>query len=61
MINFVAAFGLMLVLEGVLYALFPNFMRQAMEAMLSMEEVQIRVAAVGTAGLGLLIVWLAMP
>lgn len=61
MINFVAAFGLMLILEGVLYALFPNFMRQAMEAMLAMEEVQIRVAAVATAGFGLLIVWLAMP
>ncbi len=59
MINFVAAFGLMLVIEGVLYALFPDFMRRAMVSMLSMEEMQIRVAAVMTAAFGLFVVWLA--
>ncbi|MCW8916590.1 MAG: DUF2065 domain-containing protein [Magnetovibrio sp.] len=59
MINFVAAFGLMLVIEGVLYALFPDFMRRAMVSMLSLDEMQIRVAAVMTASFGLFVVWLA--
>ncbi|MFC1673107.1 DUF2065 domain-containing protein [Pseudomonadota bacterium] len=52
------AFGLMLVIEGALYALFPNFMRRAMAEMLSMEEMPLRITAVGMAVLGLVVVWL---
>jgi len=61
MTNLLAAFGLMLVIEGALYALFPDYMRRAMAMMLAMEEMQIRISAVVTAGLGLLLVWLAQP
>lgn len=52
------AFGLMLVIEGALYALFPGFMRRAMAEMLSMEEMPLRITAVGMAVLGLVVVWL---
>jgi len=58
--NLLAAFGLVLVIEGALYALFPDFMRRAMAMMLSMEEMQIRISAVVSAVLGLLLVWLAL-
>lgn len=59
MTNLLAAFGLVLVIEGALYALFPNYMRRAMAAMLSMDEMHIRISAVVSAGLGLFLVWLA--
>lgn len=52
------AFGLMLVIEGALYALFPGVMRRAMAEMLSMEELPLRITALGMALLGLLVVWL---
>ena len=55
-----AAFGLVLIIEGALYALFPDFMRRAMATMLSMEEMQIRISAVVSAVLGLVLVWLAL-
>jgi len=61
MSNLVVAFGLVLVIEGALYALFPEAMRRAMAMMLSMEEMHIRITAVITAALGLLVVWLAQP
>lgn len=54
-----AAFGLMLVMEGALYALFPDFMRRAMATMLSMDEMHIRISAVVSAAAGLFLVWLA--
>lgn len=60
MSTLLAAFGLMLVIEGALYALFPNFMRRAMLAMLGMEEMQIRITAVVSALVGLFVVWLAL-
>jgi len=58
--NLLAAFGLVLVIEGALYALFPDFMRRAMATMLSMEEMQIRISAVVSAVVGLALVWLAL-
>ena len=58
--NLLAAFGLVLVIEGALYALFPGFMRRAMAMMLSMEEIQIRISAVVSAVVGLALVWLAL-
>ncbi len=59
MTTLLMAFGLMLVIEGSLYALFPAFMRRAMAALLTMGEMQIRISAVITAGIGLGLVWLA--
>ena len=56
--DLVVAFGLMLVIEGMLYALFPAFMRRAVAQVLAMADGQIRGAALGTALLGLVLVWL---
>lgn len=52
------AFGLVLVIEGLLYALFPDFMRRAMAQMLALPEAQIRTAALVSVALGVGIVWL---
>jgi len=53
-----AAFGLMLVIEGALYALFPDFMRRAIAQVLVMPAAQIRVAALASAALGVGVLWL---
>lgn len=52
------AFGLVLVIEGLLYALFPNVMRRAMAQLLAMPEGQIRIAALLSVALGVGVVWL---
>ena len=55
-----AAFGLMLVIEGLLYALFPDFMRRVMAQMLALPPAQIRSAALVSVALGVFVVWLAV-
>lgn len=58
MTDLLTALGLVMVIEGALYALFPGFMRRAAKAALEMPESQMRLAALGTAGAGLVVVWL---
>jgi hypothetical protein len=55
-----AAFGLMLVIEGLLYALFPGFMRRTIAQMLALPPAQIRSAALVSVALGVFVVWLAV-
>lgn len=57
--NLGAAFGLVLVIEGLLYALFPNYMRRVMAQMLALPPMQIRAAALMSVALGVGIVWLS--
>jgi uncharacterized protein len=56
--DFLTALGLVLALEGTLYALMPgalkNFMRQALE----MPDQVLRFAGLGALILGVLVVWL---
>ena len=54
------AFGLMLVIEGLLYALFPDFMRRVLAQMLSLPSTQVRAAALMSVALGVGVVWLAL-
>ncbi len=53
------ALGLMLVLEGVLYALAPNAMRRMLEVVLRQPEQTIRMTGIATAVAGLVVVLLA--
>ena len=53
------ALGLMLVIEGLLYALFPDFMRRAITQMLTLAPSQLRGAALVSVALGVTVVWLA--
>jgi len=54
----VAAIGLVLVLEGVLYALFPEFMKRMAQQVTQTPGDTLRVAGVVSAALGVAIVWL---
>jgi uncharacterized protein YjeT (DUF2065 family) len=58
MTDFLTALALVLVIEGVLYAAFPNAMRRAVEAVLEMDERHIRTTGLVVAVLGLGGVWL---
>ncbi|MGH6924941.1 MAG: DUF2065 domain-containing protein [Propylenella sp.] len=54
----VAAIGLVLVLEGVLYALFPEFMKRMAQQAIQTPGDTLRVAGVVSAALGVGLVWL---
>ena len=52
------ALGLVLVIEGLLYALVPGRLRQMMEVIRRMSDEQLRIAGAGALAAGVLIVWL---
>lgn len=51
------AIGLMLVIEGLLYALLPDTMRRALAQLLIMPTQQIRFAALVSVAIGVAVVW----
>ena len=59
--DFFVALALALVLEGLLYAAFPRFMKRTIETILQSPEAQIRVIGLTTAIFGFIVlVWLKM-
>lgn len=58
MADLLVAFGLVLVIEGALYALFPDGMKRLMVQVLEMPPSVIRGAGLGAALVGFVIVWL---
>ncbi len=56
--DFLTGLALVLVIEGVLYALFPRPMQRMIVQALSMTESQLRIAGVAAAALGVGAVWL---
>jgi uncharacterized protein YjeT (DUF2065 family) len=56
--DLVIAFALVLVIEGLLYALFPDAMKRMMESVMSMPSSSIRSAGLLSAIVGVGIVWL---
>ena len=59
-VTLAAALGLTLVIEGLLYALFPGPMRRALALVLDMEEAPLRITAIVTATIGVGVVWLVL-
>jgi uncharacterized protein YjeT (DUF2065 family) len=57
--DLLAAFGLMLVLEGILPFLNPRRVRELLLQMTKVEDRVLRVAGLGSMGLGLLVLYLA--
>ena len=53
-----AALGLVLVLEGAMYALFPNQMIELLRKMPGIPPVMLRVAGLTAIAIGWLVVWL---
>lgn len=58
MSEIVTAIGLVLVLEGALYALFPEFMKRMAQQVIQTPGDTLRVAGVISAALGVAVVWL---
>ena len=54
----IAALGLVLVLEGALYALFPDLMRRMAEQVMQTPGDTLRVAGLISAAIGVGVVWL---
>lgn len=53
------ALGLVLAVEGLLYAAFPAEMKRAMAQILEMRPEQLRVAGLVAAAIGVTVVWIA--
>lgn len=58
MADFLAALGLLLVIEGILYAAFPAAMKRFVAAALQVPEGTMRGVGLAAALLGLFVVWL---
>ncbi len=58
MTDFLAAIGLFFAIEGILFAAFPVATKRAMTVALEMPDSALRMAGVGSALIGIFIVWL---
>ncbi|MEM8797710.1 MAG: DUF2065 domain-containing protein [Pseudomonadota bacterium] len=56
--DIVVALGLLLVIEGLLYAIFPVTMKQAVRSLLEMEIEWLRLFALIMTGIGVFLIWL---
>jgi uncharacterized protein YjeT (DUF2065 family) len=56
--DFAVALGLVFVLEGIVFAGFPDMAKRAMESVLHVPDQMLRVIGIGSALAGLVIVWL---
>jgi uncharacterized protein YjeT (DUF2065 family) len=59
MADFLAAFGLVFVIEGLIFAAFPGSAKKAMMSVLETPETTLRAVGIGSAVVGVLVVWLA--
>jgi len=58
MSDFVAALGLVFVIEGLVFAAFPTQAKRAMMSVLETPETTLRAIGLGSALVGLVVVWL---
>ena len=58
MSDFLAAFGLVFIIEGLIFAALPGHAKRAMASVLETPEASLRVIGVGSAVVGLALVWL---
>lgn len=57
--DFLAALGLVFVIEGLVFAAFPAQAKRAMASVMAAPENSLRAIGVGSAMIGLILVWLA--
>jgi uncharacterized protein YjeT (DUF2065 family) len=58
MIDFLAALGLVFVIEGLVFAAFPAQAKRALQSVLETPEASLRTIGIGSAIIGLILVWL---
>jgi len=59
MSDFLAAVGLVFVIEGLIFAAFPSSGKKAIASVLETPDGMLRTIGLGSAIIGLLVVWLA--
>lgn len=57
MLDFLSALSLVFVIEGALYALFPDAMKRMLAAVLKLPASSLRSAGLLAAGIGILALW----
>jgi uncharacterized protein YjeT (DUF2065 family) len=57
MSDFFVALGLVFVLEGLLFAAFPDWTRRAMASVMEAPNAALRFVGIGSAVLGVLLIW----
>jgi uncharacterized protein len=58
MSDFLAALGLVFVIEGLIFAAFPAPAKRAMQSVMETPETSLRVIGLGSALIGVIVVWL---
>ena len=58
MSDFIAALGLVFVLEGLLFAAFPDFAKRAMESVMQASDSSLRIVGLVSAILGIALIWI---
>ena len=58
MTDFLAALGLVFVIEGLIFAAFPEAAKRAMSSVLETPDLTLRLIGIGSAIVGLVMVWL---
>jgi uncharacterized protein len=58
MSDFLVALGLVFAIEGLMFAAFPGMAKRAMAAVLETPEAPLRIIGVGSALLGVVLIWL---
>ena len=58
MSDFLAALGLVFVLEGLLFAAFPDFAKRAMESVMQAPDNMLRIVGLASALLGIALIWI---
>jgi hypothetical protein len=56
--DFLVAIGLVFVIEGLVFAAFPGSAKKAVAAVMETPDLSLRMIGIGSAILGLLVVWL---
>jgi hypothetical protein len=56
--DFLAALGLVFVIEGLVFAAFPEAAKRAMNSVLETPDMSLRLIGIGSAIVGLFMVWL---
>jgi len=55
----VVAFGLVLVIEGLLYAFVPGHLRNMVNTLNGLSDEQLRIIGTAAIGVGVVVIWLA--
>lgn len=59
MTDFLAALGLVFVIEGLIFAAFPGAAKRAVASVLESPEMTLRLVGIASAVIGLIVVWMA--